>query len=162
MTDINSELTKKMNYLNNTLKQLRQFKISRLSLIDPNSGQGKVLTILKKDNSIPQNELVEKLDMKRQSASELIRKLEHKGLLSREKSAEDKRIFIVSLTEKGEEFAGRLGINEEDYMNALSDDDKQNLSRILDTLIRETDSQYEIAKDNFGVNLFGPKKQNKK
>ncbi|KRM72088.1 hypothetical protein FC34_GL001072 [Lacticaseibacillus brantae DSM 23927] len=159
MAVTNTELTLKLNHLNNTLKQLRQFKVSRLSLIDPSSGQGKVLATLKEIGAIPQSDLVNQLGMSRQSASELIRKLEKRGLVNRIKSETDKRVFQVSLTEKGISSANRISVNEEDYMDALSDDDKATFDKILNTLIKETDSQYDVAKKNFGANIFGTKGQ---
>jgi len=41
-SDLNTQLLTKVNELSNTMKQLRQLKNSKLSMIDPNSGQGKV------------------------------------------------------------------------------------------------------------------------
>lgn len=66
-----------------------------------NKGQSQILHILSKSESMSQKELVSHLDMKPQSASEMIKKLERKGYITREKSDSDKRSLIITLTVKG-------------------------------------------------------------
>ncbi|XOW21510.1 MarR family transcriptional regulator [Lactococcus cremoris] len=64
-------------------------------------GQGQILNILMENSKMTQKNLVAQLDMRPQSASEMIKKLEKKQFISRQKDAQDKRGFIISLTEKG-------------------------------------------------------------
>ena len=61
-------------------------------------GQGQILSALEQHQPIAQKELVAKLDMRPQSASEIIQKLEKKGLVTRWPSPDDKRAVIISLT----------------------------------------------------------------
>ena len=72
---------------------------------DPTRGQGRVLALLKAKPETTQRELSYLLDMRQQSLSELLAKLEEKGFVTREKSAEDGRVTVVRLTEQGAEAA---------------------------------------------------------
>jgi len=68
---------------------------------DPLRGQGRVLALLKAKPETTQRELSYLLDMRQQSLSELLAKLEEKGFITREKSQEDGRVTVVKLTDEG-------------------------------------------------------------
>lgn len=157
--DIRLQIITKLNELANVRKQLSQLKNSKLSLIDPNSGQGKVLSILKDQPSLPQKDLVTQLAMKPQSASEIIKKLETKGFLKRQQSATDKRSWQVSLTATGQEAVSRLSLEEVTHIDALTQAQQQQLNYMLDELIDSFTAENKTAKDNFGANLFGKTKK---
>lgn len=70
---------------------------------DPERGQGRILTLLKKTGPLPQRDIAYLLGIRQQSLSELVRKLEESGYVTRTQQEEDKRVTVVSLTEKGEE-----------------------------------------------------------
>ena len=72
--------------------------------LDPRQGQGRILSALRRMNSISQKELGFILDIRPQSLGELLQKLEQNGYIRRERSTTDKRALIVELTEKGETF----------------------------------------------------------
>lgn len=72
--------------------------------IDPKQGQGRILTALRRMNSISQKELGNMLDIRPQSLGELLHKLEANGYIERKRSTTDKRALVVELTEKGETF----------------------------------------------------------
>ncbi|MDT0110833.1 MarR family transcriptional regulator [Listeria booriae] len=108
---------------------------------DRSRGQGRILSILHKTPLISQKDLVSQLDMKPQSASEMIQKLEKKGLIERHKSEQDKRIMMIQLTTKG-----RIAANhDEDFepiiLNVLSLEEKDQFNHILDKLIAELEPQ---------------------
>lgn len=103
----------------------------------PNRGQAKILSILLEQPSISQKELILKLDMRPQSASELIKKLENKGFIQREKLATDKRVSIIHLTELGEKEALRGGEFQPIALSSLTMEEKQQFGVILDKLIEE-------------------------
>lgn len=120
---------------------LHQYIHDNVSVVDHvmthmNYGQGKILAILVKQSPITQKELVEQLPMKPQSASELLQKLEKKALITREKSETDKRVSIVTLTEKG-----RLTATTErrDFVlptsDVLTDEELIQFDQILNKLI---------------------------
>ena len=62
------------------------------SVGDPLRGQGRVLALLSAKPETTQRELSFLLDMRQQSLSELLSKLEEKGYVTREKSADDGRV----------------------------------------------------------------------
>ena len=72
--------------------------------IDPRQGQGRILTALRRMNSVSQKELGYILDIRPQSLGELLQKLESNGYIQRRRSPTDKRALIVELTKKGEAF----------------------------------------------------------
>ena len=72
--------------------------------LDPRQGQGRILTALRRMNSVSQKELGFILDIRPQSLGELLQKLENNGYISRKRSLTDKRALIVELTEQGETF----------------------------------------------------------
>lgn len=159
--DLNIELINKLNSLNNTMKQLRQIKSSRLAMIDPSSGQGKILSALKNETTISQRELLDQVGMKPQSGSEILLKLEKKKYINRTKSDKDKRVYNITLTSDGKKAVQRLSMSESEHLNILSKDQKDQLNKILDTLIFSFDQENETARANFGVNIFGEQKNKK-
>ena len=98
-TPLDKEISKRYMTFNTLL--MSYFQENTSSLRYPNRGQSKILSILKDRPTISQKDLIAQLDMKLQSASELIKKLEHKGMITREKSPEDKRVFLIELTPLG-------------------------------------------------------------
>ncbi|MBQ7453904.1 MAG: MarR family transcriptional regulator [Selenomonadaceae bacterium] len=72
--------------------------------IDPRQGQGRILSALRRMQSISQKELGYILDIRPQSLGELLQKLEANGYIRRYRSQADRRALIVELTEKGETF----------------------------------------------------------
>ena len=64
-------------------------------------GQQKILRVLVENGEISQKELQEILNIKAGSLSETIAKLEKKGYIVREKSEDDRRRKVISITEEG-------------------------------------------------------------
>jgi DNA-binding MarR family transcriptional regulator len=60
--------------------------------------QHRVLSILTDQGPTPQGELLEMLDVRSSSLSEVLRKLELGGLVERTRSEQDKRSFVVAAT----------------------------------------------------------------
>ena len=75
--------------------------------IDPQQGQGRILTALHRKNNITQKELGLMLDIRPQSLGELLQKLEANDYVVRHRSPTDKRALVVEITEKGEIFQMR-------------------------------------------------------
>lgn len=92
-------------------------------------GQGRILRILK-DGPISQKELQEAMNVQAGSISEIVSKLEEKGLLTKTKSDEDARAVVLTITDKGkerlEEFAQR-----KDFYTSISEEEKEQLKDIL-------------------------------
>lgn len=107
---------------------------------DPTRGQGRVLALLKAKPETTQRELSYLLDMRQQSLSELLAKLEEKSFVEREKSTEDGRVTVVRLTD-----AGRAAAPSPDQMQARAD--------ALDCLTEEEQSQLEALTDKVCTSL---------
>ena len=95
-------------------------------------GQGKVLLALSDQDHLSQKDLVDRLNLTPQSTAEFVRKLEKKNLVSREKSATDKRVTIVSLTDLGRRETQRRMQVIPHYLRVLNDHELAQLSNILD------------------------------
>lgn len=97
-------------------------------------GQGKILLALSDNDDLSQKDLVERLNMTPQSVAEFVRKLESRGLVSRQKSITDKRVTIVSLTENGRlETEKRMQVIP-NYLRALNDEELRQFNNILDKI----------------------------
>ena len=83
-----------------------------------NMNEGRLIFLLSKEDSMTTSELIEKMDLRPSSMSELLTKLENKGLITRSQSESDKRVNLVSLSEKArniqdkisEEHAARMAV----------------------------------------------------
>ncbi|HEY4400168.1 MAG TPA: MarR family transcriptional regulator [Lactobacillaceae bacterium] len=105
-----------------------------------NIGQGKILNILVDQSPISQKDLVAQLDMKPQSASELLQKLEKKGFITREKSETDKRVMIVTLTKHG--LATTNPHDSSDLLlDALTPEEQQQLDVLLTKMIKHIEPE---------------------
>lgn len=109
--------------------------------------QGRVLRILKERGSLGQRELLEILDVRSGSLSELVAKLENHELIARSRDEEDKRGFIISLTEKGkaavaEHEEGRKKMMESLFA-PLSPEESEKLEEILTKLVSAWNSERE-------------------
>ena len=98
--------------------------------LDPRQGQGRILTALRRMNTVSQKELGFILDIRPQSLGELLHKLEVNGYIERRRSPTDKRALIVELTEKGEMFQLKKPDYEEIFAD-LSDLERETLREAL-------------------------------
>ena len=101
---------------------------------DPTRGQGRVLALLAVKPETTQRELSYLLDMRQQSLSELLAKLEEKGFITRERSAEDGRVVNVKLTEEGAAAAPDLeALNKRaDIIDCLDADERAQFETLID------------------------------
>ena len=121
----------------------------------PLRGQGRVLALLSAKPETTQRELSYVLDMRPQSLSELLFKLEEKGYITREKSDADARVTVVKLTEAGSAAAPSADdINGKvDALECLTDDERKELEAIVD----KVNASLAIRLEELGVDPRGPK-----
>lgn len=110
----------------------RTAKGQSLVKYNPFSGQGRVLAVLAEEDGVPQISLAHKLNVKAQTLSTAIKKLEAKELIERNSDPLDARVQLVSLTDKGrslvqsfknvEKYSGSMfeALNEEELQQALT------------------------------------------
>ncbi len=126
-----------------------QFKKSK-QMIDSSKGQGRVLSILKMKPEISQKELTFLLDISKQSLAELLGKLEKNEYIVRKPSEEDRRVQMITLTEKGKEVSVGPEENQSDFssvLDCLTAEELKNfdlyltkiLNRIKEDLLDEND-----------------------
>ena len=119
-------------------------------------GQNRILNILLDTPKISQKSLQKQLGIEPGSISEIISKMEQKGLLRREKDEEDRRKMIVCLTEKGRAMAeeSRQGREEEDYFSALQPEEQLQLKKMIQKLLvqwkKERTIKQKMEEDNHG------------
>ena len=97
--------------------------------------QRRVLCLLGKHGPITQQRLLDELELAPASLSELLTKLEREGLVAREKSSNDRRSVIISLTQKGRPIAKELitssNARAHEVFKSLSQSEKQQLEHLL-------------------------------
>lgn len=105
---------------------------------DQGAGQERILSILSNKGSITQKELQTILKIQPGSMSEILAKLEEKGMISRKKDEEDKRKSIIELTEEGHKAGGQSKIQPKDQLfDALDEGEQEALKQLL---VKLTDS----------------------
>lgn len=102
-------------------------------------GQGKILKFLSDNPEMTQKELQDYLNIQPGSMSEIVMKLESKGLISRTKNELDKRENILKITEDGKKTFqenGRKGDHKgQKLFEALEEPEQEELKRLLSKLI---------------------------
>lgn len=113
-------------------------------------GQNKVLKILEEHGTMRQRDLKEQLGISAASLTELLHKLETAGLITRTPSASNGRENMIQITEAGHVSALERKLSEknrdEELFSALTQDERDELTRILDKLLkvwRENDDETE-------------------
>ena len=100
-------------------------------------GQEGILEAIRAKPGITQKELAEILNIQSASVSELLMKLERKGLVIREKSEEDRRSIRVALSEEGEKMIQQPKNAPVDPFQALSTEEQDQLRSLLEKLLMD-------------------------
>lgn len=86
----------------------RKFAGPRLRALGLYRGQEVILKALEEKGPCSQNELVKYLCLNHSTIAISVKRMEKSGLLLRSKSLHDKRVTIVTLTKKGQEYIGSI------------------------------------------------------
>lgn len=108
-------------------------------------GQGRILSILVEQGDMNQKNLREMLEIEPGSLSELLTKLEAKGLLERTEDENDRRCQIVHLTDAGKELVEKKKGSEgkmKDIFHVLTEEEKVSLRNILIKLLTQWRVEY--------------------
>lgn len=103
-----------------------------------NMGQGRILAILSDRESMTQKELQEMLRIQPGSATEILTKLEEKGMIRRKRDQEDKRRCIIELTEDGREAFNSRKQQEEERSQlfvSLDEAEQEELKKLIRKLL---------------------------
>ena len=104
-----------------------------------NKAQMRVLQFLAlSETAKTTGEIAEKLEIRQQSASELVSKLAKKSWIDKTKDSQDKRVTLVSLTAEGREMTKAMTKREGDYyqqfFDVLTDEEQAELNRLVKKL----------------------------
>ncbi|MBQ1523382.1 MAG: MarR family transcriptional regulator [Erysipelotrichaceae bacterium] len=103
----------------------------------PNT-QNRALSVLAMNDGISQKQLSYILGIRPQSSGEIVMKMEKNGWIERKSDAEDSRINRLYLTDEGRKQAKLVddSENREDVLDCLSAEEKEQLSFLLDKIVR--------------------------
>ena len=106
---------------------------------DVKSSQSRILHILSKSGRMTQKELTEQLGIRPGSASEIIKKLESAGLITRQSNSEDRRTVDIALTDAGKAQAEASISHSANHalFESLTDDEKQQLLSLLEKVSKD-------------------------
>lgn len=105
-------------------------------------GQDSILTVISQHPGITQKELGEILSIQPASVSELLMKLEKKGLVLREKDEQDRRSVKVRLTEDGHTHLAEPEEKSADPFQVLSTEEQEQLRCLLEKLLTDWEQRY--------------------
>lgn len=115
-------------------------------------GQDKILKILAEKRELSQKELQDMLGIQSGSISEIINKLERRGLLYRTKDETDKRMAMLSITEEGMGELNNIATREvpdvEELFSVLSAKEQEELSGLIVRLNGSWEERYGQQKNN--------------
>jgi DNA-binding MarR family transcriptional regulator len=115
--------------------------------------QGIILKILAKHGNMSQKDIAACLQVSGASISQLITKMENKGLVKRSGGESDGRFSLVEATKKGKEVVSALRKTSESSLNevftSLSESEKQQLSLLLAKVIFSLEDGKEVKLHNF-------------
>lgn len=135
-TEQNNQLIHSLWDINHRMKQI----------YDEKASQSRILIILLEQGSITQRKLTEHLQIKPGSASEILTKMEHAGLLSRRPNESDHRTSALHLTESGRELARKAlkqrQLLHQEMFSCLTSDQKEELLRLLAQLLTDWDKRF--------------------
>lgn len=134
--DINDRLIIHLRDISHTMRFLYEGKGS----------QKRILIILNETGTITQQALTKRLGIQPGSASEVIAKLEHIGLIVRTPSRTDRRTVDIALTEEGKkqarEAAAQRSKRHEEMFSCLSEAEKSQLLSLLEKINADWEQRY--------------------
>lgn len=140
MNEMNTELYEKLGRPMRLLHKnhLRAYA-ERGPMADPTRGQGRIIAILKMQDSISTKDLSYLLDIRISSLNELLSKMEKAGYITREPSENDKRVMLVKLTEKGKS-EQQQEWNPNAIFDCLSENEQKTFGEYLDRIINSIEA----------------------
>jgi DNA-binding MarR family transcriptional regulator len=152
MSETARDVLGRLLHLGGQLHHYQMLQFKHLGpLANPYRGQGRILSILKLKNEIPQKDLGFLLNMRNQSLMELLAKLEKSGFITRRPSGEDRRTMIVTLTEEGKVAAEKPesgGTELAGIFDCLTEEETGKFTEYLDRLIAALEK--ELGRDENG------------
>lgn len=113
---------------------------------DGKSSQTRILRILRKHGAMTQRELTEQLDIRPGSASEILKKLETSGWITRRSNPKDRRTVDIALSDAGTAHLNENDANSPDAgrspLSCLTEEEKQQLLALLEKIAKDWHSRF--------------------
>lgn len=139
--DINDKLIINMRDLNHIMRLLYEGK----------SSQKRILIILNEVKSITQRDLTRRLGIQPGSASEVLSKLESRGLIMRTASKTDRRTTNITLTNQGTQLAveavQQRNQRHLEMFSCLSEKEKNQLLSLLEKINEDWAKRYQAVNE---------------
>ncbi len=136
MADTGKALMDRLNYLYWLLhKQQRRRYTKANPVFDTTKGQGRILAMLKLQDAVSTKDLAFLLDVRVSTLNEMLFKLERGGYIVRTANPADRRVMLVSLTDKGKNVQQGEDTTPADILKCLSEQEQGELCGYLDRLI---------------------------
>jgi DNA-binding MarR family transcriptional regulator len=152
-SSVSEKLLQQFHYFTNLIHRGHHIPHSRPAESDIGRGQGFVLLALMRKDGQTQTELASQLRIRPASLGELVAKLERGGYIERRVNENDKRIFNVYFTEKGQQFAnnfvGERQENIDSLFSDLTESEQIQLSDLMAKLITSMEKRYAGNADDF-------------
>lgn len=101
--------------------------------------QSAILTVLRNGEEMDQLTLSTSVGIDRTSGADVIRRLERRGLITREPSEVDRRAKIVKITREGREFIARVqpmvARAQQRFVDPLTEEEREEFQRLVNKLI---------------------------
>ncbi len=151
MTYTSRDLLNEFGRLMHTFKKRGYSAVSKRSrefwAQQPKHGQMRLIYLLTQKEELTNSQIVEALDIRPSSVSVMIKKLEEDGLVERHDSPDDKRISLISLTDKGRDLIKSSHDFKTEFSDALfdglTDDEKDEFGRLLNKLTDSLDEKFK-------------------
>lgn len=143
----------------NAMRLHRQLMIAALAERDTHPGQAICLRFLSANEGITQRDLADALHLARPTVSKMLRAMEKAGAIERRSDEHDQRLTRVHLTAAGHELETELravsaaSINE--TIGALSERDRRELERLLETLSASVSAAIAVRRDERAAHAAG-------
>ena len=137
----NQLLFHKFHMINEIMDKMNKKKNPAMKSVT--KGQGRLIAILKMKDKISTKALSEILNISASSLNKTLNKLEQQGFVRKVPSAEDKRILLIELTEKGRNLELK-NYDDIDIFDSLSEEEKENLNEYLNILIKSIHKKLNI------------------
>lgn len=128
---------------------LRDISHTMRALYEGKGSQKRVLIVLRECAPITQRELTRRLGIQPGSASEVIARLEHLGLIARSASEADRRTADITLTPEGlrqaDEALRQRSQRHQEMFSVLYADEKMQLLALLGKVCDDWDQRYRDA-----------------
>ena len=130
--------------VNHMMRMLYEGKASQSRTLIIIYGEGKT--------GVSQKKLIEQLNIKPGSASEILSKLEKAGLIVRRQSKTDRRSVDIDLTDEGEKFAieaiEKRRKRHREMLACLTKEEKETFLSFLDKLTDDWNTRFPIFESN--------------